>query len=103
MIGLKKIDWNQSLAQRESFIAGTDFINGSKGVLLQTCNRFEWYYGRGKISEPVARHLFRVVSGLESSIIGESAIVSQVKTAYQDAAKFSQLDKSLHKTFRRRP
>jgi glutamyl-tRNA reductase len=40
-----------------------------------------------------------VVSGLESSIIGETAIVNQVKTAYQNTAQKSRLDKSLHKLF----
>ena len=99
MIGLTKIDWNQPLSQRENFLLGQNFINGNRGVLLQTCNRVEWYYGRGEISEHIARHLFRVVSGLESSLVGESAIVNQVRTAYYNAAQKSQLDKSLHKLF----
>ncbi len=99
MIGLTKIDWNQSLGDREGFISANNFINGNQGILLQTCNRVEWYHGAGEISDTIARHLFRVVSGLESSLIGESAIVNQVKTAYQNAAKYNQLDKSLHKLF----
>ena len=99
MIGLSKINWDQSVGQRENFICENNFVNGKHGVLLQTCNRVEWYYGDGEVSEHVARHLFRVVSGLESSLVGESAIVNQVKTAYQDAAKKRQLDKSLHKLF----
>ncbi len=98
MIGLTKIDWNHSLAERESFISENG-IFCNQGVLLQTCNRVEWYYGRGEISDHIVRHLFRVVSGMESPLIGESAIVNQVKIAYQDAAKKSQLDKSLHKLF----
>ena len=99
MVDLIKIDWNQTLDQRENFISQHDFINRNQGILLQTCNRVEWYHGSGKISDHIARHLFRVVSGLESSLIGESAIVGQVKTAYRNAAQNQQLDKSLHKLF----
>jgi len=47
----------------------------------------------------ITGHLFRVVSGLESTIIGETAIVNQVKQAYRDAAERTPLDKSLHKLF----
>lgn len=99
MIGLTKIDWNQSLKQREEFVSVHNFINGNQGVLLQTCNRVEWYYGDGEIPDHIVKHLFRVVSGLESSLVGESAIVNQVKTAYQDAANKCKLDKSIHKLF----
>ncbi len=99
MIGLSKIDWNKSLGLMENFISENDYVNGNSGVLIQTCNRVEWYYGVGEIPDYIVKHLFRVVSGLESSLIGESAIVNQVKTAYQDAAKKCQLDKSLHKLF----
>lgn len=99
MVGLTKIVWNHSVVEREGFISGNNFVNGNNGVLLQTCNRVEWYHGEGEIDDHIARHLFRVVSGLESSLIGESAIVNQVKTAYQDAARHKQLDKSLHKLF----
>ncbi len=99
MIGLTKIDYNHSIGLRENFSSGHKFVNGYMGILLQTCNRVEWYYGDGEIPKPIAKHLFRVVSGLESSLIGESAIVNQVKTAYQDAARKQMLDKSLHKLF----
>jgi len=99
MVDLIKIDWNQTLEQRENFISQHDFSDINQGILLQTCNRVELYHGSGKVSDDVARHLFRVVSGLESSLIGESAIVNQVKTAYQNAVQNQQLDKSLHKLF----
>ena len=99
MIGLRKIGTEHSIAKRESFLTQYQESGRTRGVLLQTCNRVEWYHGEGKISDEIARHLFRVVSGLESSIIGETAIVNQVKTAYQDAVGRSSLDKSLHKLF----
>ncbi|MCM8535923.1 MAG: glutamyl-tRNA reductase [Lentisphaeraceae bacterium] len=82
-------------------------------VLLSTCNRTEFLYrsdhnGKDKIldflsktgSTPVnelkdflyildefeaLQHLFRVASGLNSLVIGETQILGQVKTAFEDA------------------
>lgn len=99
MIELTKIGTEHSLDKRESFLAQLKQSGNGSGILLQTCNRVEWYHGKGKISDDIAMHLFRVISGLESSIIGETAIVNQVKLAYQEAVKNSRLDKSIHKLF----
>jgi glutamyl-tRNA reductase len=68
-------------------------------VLIQTCNRTEFYYGEGHAPAEISLHLFRVVSGLESSFIGESAIQGQVKESYIGAAKKFNLDKGLHQLF----
>lgn len=87
-----------SVEKREQFLTG--FLRKrEEGVLLQTCNRVEWYSGKGVIPEEISRHLFRVVSGLESAIIGKTAIVNQFKQAYREAAETALLDKSLHKLF----
>jgi glutamyl-tRNA reductase len=99
MVGLTKIGTERTIAERELFLGQLKAAEKKTGVLLQTCNRVELYKGGGQVSTAVARHLFRVVSGLESSIIGETAIVNQVKTAYQTAAQQSKLDKSIHKLF----
>jgi glutamyl-tRNA reductase len=99
MVELTKIGKENPIEQREKFLAGLHENRGEEGILLKTCNRVEWYCGNGKISEEITRHLFRVVSGLESTIIGETAIVNQVKQAYRDAAERAPLDKSLHKLF----
>jgi glutamyl-tRNA reductase len=68
-------------------------------ILLSTCNRIEQYWGEGIVPENVLRHLYRVASGLESSLLGERAIQGQVKQAYTTATERFQLSPSLHKLF----
>ncbi len=68
-------------------------------IFLKTCNRSELYYGEGDVTEEVARHLFRVVSGLESAIVGERAVQGQVKEAYYTAKGQRWLPAELHKLF----
>jgi glutamyl-tRNA reductase len=99
MVELIKIGTESRIDEREKFLFNLKMKSAQVGVLLQTCNRVEFYSGTGKISYEIVRHLFRVVSGLESTIIGESAIVGQVKQAYFDAKQKNHLDKSLHKLF----
>lgn len=48
-----------------------------------------------------ARHLFRVASGIESLILGESEILGQVKTAYEISQEQGALSGSLGELFRR--
>ncbi len=86
----------------------------NEALVLSTCNRTEIYYA-GRDPELVARlfakaaatdveelrphlymknslcaacHLFRVVSGLDSAVLGETEIVSQVKQAWKTAEDF---------------
>ena len=68
-------------------------------VLLATCNRTEVYWGSGEISEEVALHLYRIVAGLESSLIGERAIQGQIKKAYAEALSSYSLSSSLNRLF----
>ena len=68
-------------------------------IFLKTCNRSEIYYGEGEVPDEVARHLFRVVAGLESAIIGERAVQGQVKEAYYTAKDQRPLTAELHRLF----
>ena len=68
-------------------------------VFLRTCNRAEIYYGDGEVSHEAANHLFRIVSGLESAIIGERAVQGQVKNAYTMSSSRSKLPAEMHKLF----
>ena len=95
-------------------------------LLLSTCNRIEIYLvhagqeidGAGFLAKSrratreeimpclyqhegaeVARHLFRVVSSLDSMIVGENQILNQVKEAYQVASDESHTARILNQLF----
>ncbi len=88
MIQLSSINQlNNSLVEREAALIQLSMFFDDAGVLVQTCNRVEHYYGTGMVPSDIARHLYRVVSGLESSLIGEIAIQGQIKNVYQETCK----------------
>ena len=101
MIQYKSINHlNTSLDERENYFKQLNRDTDSPSVFLQTCNRVELYYGDGEVPDDVARHLFRVVCGLESAIVGERAVQGQVKEAYQNARNSGKkLSAGLHKLF----
>ncbi len=109
-----------------SEIAGTEGVN--EVVVLSTCNRVETYAvvnhtGRGlafleeylrnhfglqpdlelpffrKSDRDSAVHLFRVASGLESMVLGETEIFGQVKKAYSSAQTAGTTARTLNKLF----
>ncbi|MCR5696685.1 MAG: glutamyl-tRNA reductase [Marinilabiliaceae bacterium] len=90
---------NTSLGEREDYLKSINKKSAEASVFLQTCNRIELYYGNGDVPNDVARHLFRVVCGLESAIVGERAVQGQVKEAYLNACKSQKLPAGLHKLF----
>ena len=100
----------------------------SEAVVVSTCNRVEIYvaaeqavagfaavaeYLRARAAAPEGehffqhataqsvRHLFRVVSGLDSMVLGETEILGQVKKAYAAAAAAGTTSKHLNKLFQR--
>lgn len=90
---------NSSLADREKFFKELQLSESTPHVLLQTCDRIELYWGDGVVPDHIGHHLFSVVSGLDSSLIGEGAIQGQVKNCYQQSAARHKLSGSLHKLF----
>lgn len=88
-----------SLEEREKLSAQVWTDQETPHVLLATCNRTEAYWGEGEIPEALARHLFRVAAGLESSLIGERAIQGQIKQAYLQASSRYKLSAPLNRLF----
>ncbi|MGD0784942.1 MAG: glutamyl-tRNA reductase [Sedimentisphaerales bacterium] len=107
--------------QQEDFLRHCrNFPQISDAMILNTCNRLEFYFYSKKhfdvspvvdnfISHncwnehkqvlkdlDVAGHLFKVAGGLESQIIGENEIFSQLKSAYIFALKCDSVDYMFH-------
>jgi glutamyl-tRNA reductase len=98
-------------------------------VIISTCNRLEFYLVLNQNTDPfsivkdfyfdkkqidavskiesfylykqsdVSRHLFRIVTGLESVVLGEYQIQGQIKNAYSIACSEKTADMILHKLF----
>ena len=100
----------------------------TEGVIVSTCNRTEFYV-TGEFADTSAsaffgnfyrdfravderqlfrlcasecvRHLFRVASGLESMVIGETEIFGQLKRAYQHASGTGTVSRFLNRLFQK--
>ena len=76
------------------------FLNDFKGVDYFTDNKYSYAYK----GEDVVRHLFRVISGLDSMIVGETQIFGQIKNAYGLSYEFKAnsilMNKLLHWAFK---
>jgi glutamyl-tRNA reductase len=106
-----------------SELCGDGILSGL--VVVSTCNRLECYAGardaaaaQQRLREflvrrapqceeflfslsgaAALRHLFRVASGLDSIVVGEHQILSQVKESYQQSVAARGTDKILNKAF----
>jgi len=94
-IGVTGVNYKTAtVSEREQVLKG---FQGRPGILLATCNRVELYRfamrsemldtpqliaGYSKTNIGAIRHLFRVVAGLDSQILGETEILGQVRKAY---------------------
>lgn len=88
-----------NLAERELLAKKLHIDENVPHILLSTCNRTELYSGQGDVPEEVVRHLYRVASGLESSLIGERAVEGQLKKAYMTAKARYKLSPALNRLF----
>lgn len=111
------------LEQTLAHVRGIDGLAGA--VIVSTCNRVEYYTAgicplraldglRGYLRERTGgseatlythespasvRHLFRVASGLDSMVIGETEILGQIKQAYAVATGCGATTRHLNKLF----
>lgn len=99
MVHLNYKDNDYSIGERENFLYQLKQESLNNGVLINTCNRIEYYNGNGFVSEEIAKHLFSVAAGLKSNLLGDTSIQGQIKIAYAEACQRTKLDKSIHKLF----
>lgn len=99
MIEFSGVDSTVTLEERERYLKTLPQPVPAGLVVLATCDRIEVYQGSGAASPTTVRHLFRVVSGLESPMLGENQIQAQVKQAYADAVARGNLPPGFHRLF----
>ena len=115
----------------DDFYNGLSQIEGlDEYLLLNTCNRTEIYgatkenfsldslgqylsefrklepgflnqHSYQRSNHEVVNHLFKVTSGIDSQMVGETEILGQVKKAYEDACKRNASGKMLNRLFQK--
>lgn len=114
--------------EREDFLSQlSEFITDAKCIILGTCNRTEIYvesdnnvfsvledllskktnlsisairkYARYYEEQSAIEHIFKVTCGLDSMIVGENEILSQVKQTYLDFLQEKRTGYELNTTF----
>jgi glutamyl-tRNA reductase len=71
------------------------FLSRARNVPAAAFSNF-LYFVEGRAA---VRHVFRVISGLDSMVLGECQIVNQLKTAYQMAHEQGTAGATLHRLF----
>lgn len=117
----------QLQAERGGAVGATPVISGE--VVISTCNRLEVYLDTDRFHEgvdlvidavsrtsgldrevvslcfdaamdaPVPQHLYEVISGLRSLVLGEAEIAGQVRQAYEKARRGGRTTSMLHDLF----
>lgn len=114
--------------EKENFLSQLgEFITDAKCIILTTCNRTEIYiesdgnvfsfienllsqktklsvseirkYARYYEDQSAIEHIFKVTCGLDSMIVGENEILSQVKQTYLDSLNEKRTGYELNITF----
>ncbi|HBC92491.1 MAG TPA: glutamyl-tRNA reductase [Pelotomaculum sp.] len=72
-----------------------DFLSRSSGVDISQIKNFTYCH----TLYDTIRHIFRVAAGLDSMLLGETQILGQVKTAYQQAVAYGTTNRVLNTLF----
>lgn len=86
-------------ASAEQPVATDEVIRVLRDSGAQEAERGEAFYRYE--GEACATHLFRVVAGLDSMVIGETEILGQVKKAYEGARESGSAGPLIHRLFQR--
>ena len=86
----------EAVPSQVGFEALRDYLVAHFGLHEEQAEALSFYH---LDAEETARHLFRVVSGLDSMVLGETEIFGQVKQAYKTALETEVTGKWLNKMF----
>ncbi|TEB10707.1 glutamyl-tRNA reductase [Pelotomaculum propionicicum] len=84
-----------SLEMDEGLNAIWDFLSRWSGVDISEIKNYTYCH----TLYDTIRHIFRVASGLDSMLLGETQILGQVKTAYQLAAEYGSTNRVMNTLF----
>lgn len=73
-----------------------EFLHKKSGVETALIKKYTYTFEQNK----TAHHLFRVAAGLDSMLLGETQILGQVRTAYQNAHLYTATDKVINTLFK---